>query len=117
MLPHLNDVGEVIATRTLTLDGTKQAKILIGKPQRFPNGESWYCPYQTLNVGLDRVLYAGGVDEVQALILALSMIGAKLYTSDEYREGRLTWDCGAVKGDLGFPVPETIRDVLPGNRK
>jgi len=22
-------------------------------------------------------------------------------------------DCGAVKGDLGFPVPENIRDVLP----
>ena len=88
MLPKLENVGEVIATRSLTLDGTKQAKVLIGKPQRFPNGENWYCPYQTLNVGLDRVLCAGGVDEVQALILALSMIGAKPYTSDR------TWSAG-----------------------
>lgn len=114
MLPRMDSIGDVIAARTLTLDGTLEAKIIIGRPQHFPNGGNWYCPYQTLNVGLEQVLYAAGIDEVQALILALSMIGAKLYTSDEYRDGRLTWDCGAVKGDLGFPVPESIRDVLPG---
>lgn len=113
MVPAMDDVGEIIATRTLSLDGTAEANIIIGKPQRFPNGESWYCPYQTLNVGLDRILYAAGVDAVQSLILALSMIGAKLYTSDEYRAGRLSWIAGK-NGDLGFPVPESIRDVLPG---
>lgn len=115
MSPTPDSVGEVIATRTLTLDGTKQVQVLIGRPQRFQNGQSWYCPYRIPNVGLDRILYAAGVDEVQALILALSMIGAKLYTSDEYIAGRLSWVAGQ-EGDLGFPVPESIRDVLPGNR-
>lgn len=41
------------------------------------------------------------------------MVGAELYCSDEYEGGRLTWDCGTVKGDLGFPVPPSIQDVLP----
>ncbi|MGO8741925.1 MAG: hypothetical protein ACLQUR_05935 [Limisphaerales bacterium] len=44
------------------------------------------------------------------------MVGAELYCSEEYENGRLTWDCGAVKGDLGFPVPENIRDVLPASQ-
>jgi len=116
MQPNLESVGEVIATRTLTLDGTTEAKVLIGKPQPFLEGPSWYCRYQISNVGFDRVWYAGGEDEVQALMLALSMIGAELYCSDEYRAGRLSWDAGR-DGDLGFPVPENIRDVLPGHRK
>jgi hypothetical protein len=54
---------------------------------------------------------------MQALILALSMVGTELYTSEEYESGRLSWDCGAVKGHLGFPVPESIRELLPGNKK
>ena len=57
-----------------------------------------------------------GVDSVSALIRALTMVGAELYCSEEYENGRLTWDCGAVKGDLGFPVPENIRDVLPASQ-
>ena len=112
MPPTLESIGEIIATRTLTLDGKTPAKILIGKPQPMPDGPDWYCPYQTQGVGPGRVFYGAGVDEVQAFIHALSMVGAELYCSDEYRDGRLSWDC-APGGDLGLPVPENIRDVLP----
>jgi hypothetical protein len=41
------------------------------------------------------------------------MAGAQLYCSAEYEAGRLNWECGTVKGDLGLPVPENIRGVLP----
>ncbi len=109
----LENVGAMVATRELTLDGSEKVTVLVGKPQPFSNGVDWYCPYQTLGVGSGQVRYAGGVDEVQALVLALSMIGAELYCSEEYRAGRLKWDCGR-DGDLGFPVPENIRNVLPG---
>lgn len=110
----LKNVGVVVATRELTLDEDRKVEVLIGKPEPCPDGVDWYCPHQTVGRGSGEVRYAIGVDTVQALILALSMVGAELYYSEEYSAGRLTWDCGAVKGDLGFPVPENIRDVLPG---
>ncbi len=112
----LKDVGAVIAARDLLLDGDPKARVLIGIPKRRTDNDEWYCPYQTIGIGSGRVGISYGIDSIQALVLALSMVGAELYTSEEYKAGRLTWDCGAVKGDLGFPVPETIRDVLPGNR-
>ena len=113
----LESVGDVIASRELTLDETSKVTVLIGKPLRLPierEWEDWRCPYQKLGGGDDRVRCAYGIDPVQALFLALQMIGAELYCSEEYKAGRLDWDCGKVKGDLGFPVADIIRDVLPG---
>jgi hypothetical protein len=98
------------------LDGNQKVEVLIGKPEPCPDGIDWYCPYQTIGRGSGEVRYGIGVDMVQALILALSMIGAELYCSDEYRDGRLIWDCGR-NGDLGFPVTDNIRDVLPDGAK
>ncbi len=110
----LENVGTVIAERELSLDGATAVRVLIGAPKQRINRDDWYCPYQTDGIGSGRVGISYGVDSVQALVLALSMVGAELYCSREYEAGRLSWDCGAVKGDLGFPVPESIRDVLPG---
>lgn len=109
----LKDVGEVVASRDFTLDKTGKVTVLIGRPQQSPSTDDWYCPYQKLGIGPNKVKYAAGVDSVQALILALSMLGAELYCSQEYEAGRLDWECGAVKGDLGFPVPPNIQDILP----
>lgn len=109
----LDDVGEVIATRDLILDENKKVTILFGKPQYHPEPVGWICPYQKLGLGSEDVCYAAGGDSVDAVILALSIIGAKLYCSAEYEAGRLSWDGGAVKGDLGFPVPPSIQDLLP----
>jgi hypothetical protein len=90
--------------------------VLIGKPQQIADSDDWYCPYQTVGVGSGRVRCAYGGDSVQALVLAHSMVGAELYCSAEYDADRLSWDWGAIKGDLGFPVPPNIQDVLPGGR-
>ena len=112
----LENLGIVIATRELILDRSERVTVLVGKPQLFANGVDWYCPYQTLGIGSGGVRYGAGVDEIQALVLALSMVGAELYCSEEYREGRLMWDCGR-DGDLGFPVSDNIRDLLPDGRQ
>ncbi|HLY06056.1 MAG TPA: hypothetical protein VKR31_09935 [Rhizomicrobium sp.] len=109
----LDDLGEVIAMRELTLDGNRKVEVRIGKPQRSPHRDEWFCPQQISGIRSGRVKHMTGGDSVQALVLTLSMVGAELYCSEEYEAGRLTWDWGAVKGDLGFPVPENIRDVLP----
>ncbi len=108
----LENVGVVIASRELTLDETGKVTVLIGKPQQFGDID-WYCPYQIIGIRSGKVKRAEGVDSVQALVLALSIVGAKLYCSQEYEAGRLSWDGGTVKGDLGFPVPPNIQDVLP----
>jgi hypothetical protein len=108
---HLKAVGIEIATRMLDLDG-KQVTVVIGKPEKFPEGEDYYCPYQIVGMGDGQVRYAGGIDAVQALQLALQMIGVDLYTSQDARSGRLSWHAGSP-GELGFPVPDSMRNSAP----
>ena len=53
---------------------------------------------------------AYGVDGVQALRLALEMIGAELYSSPYHASGNLYFE---KSGDgYGFPVPSNLRDLL-----
>lgn len=112
----LRSVGTVIATRVLVLSKRKKISVVIGKPRKFRNGMDYYCPLQITGMGDEQVKYSGGVDAVQALQLALEHIGTRLYSSEEARTGRLSWDGGSTKGDLGFPVPHVIRDLLPKRR-
>jgi hypothetical protein len=110
---NLKNVGTVIAARDLLLDGGQNVQVLIGNPERLPGSDDWYCPNQIVGIGSGTVNCVAGVDAMQALVLSLQMVGAQLYCSAEYEAGRLIWECGAVKGDLGLPVPENIRGVLP----
>jgi hypothetical protein len=106
----LDSVGVVIAAREIDIDGDEKVVITIGAPQEFPEGGSFFCPYQILGIGRDNVRYAGGVDAVQALELALQMIGTDLYTSDEFKADRLRYH---GMRNLGFPVPAIISDLVP----
>lgn len=54
-----------------------------------------------------------GVDAVQALLFAMQMIGAEVYTSSPHKSGRLEW-LAAGRG-YGFPVPDNIRGLLVGD--
>ena len=108
---HLKDVGVQVATRILDLNG-KEVAVMIGRPEKFPDGEDYYCPYQIVGMGGGQVRYAGGIDAVQALQLAIQMIGADLYSSQDARSGKLSWHAGSP-GDLGFPVPNSMRDSAP----
>lgn len=108
----LDKIETIVATRNLMLAGSRRIIIFLGKPEKFPDSDDYYCPYQIIGLGAEKVRYAGGIDAVQALQLALNMIGADLYTSAESKNGELSWE-GGKKGELGFPVPDTIRDLLP----
>lgn len=110
---ELDSVGIAIATRDLDLAKGKKVIITIGKPEEFPDGGGgFYCPHQITGIGNERVRYAGGVDAVQALQLALIMIGAILYTSKEAKSRTLSW-IGGQNGDLGFPLPDNLSDLRP----
>ena len=50
---------------------------------------------------------------MQAVILALSMIGVIIYTSDYHESGNLS--SGEQGRGYGFPVPHTVRDLLIGD--
>ena len=58
-------------------------------------------------------IFERGIDSMQALLLALQMIGAELYSSKHHDAGELVWE--REGGGYGFPVPRTISDLLVGD--
>lgn len=107
----------IIATRTLTLrhpkGGDTEIPIRIFAPE--PQEVDWSCRVEIDWPRGPFALDAAGVDAVQALELALKLIGAQIYASEYHESGRLEW-FEAGKG-YGFPVPNTIRDLLVGDDK
>jgi hypothetical protein len=107
----------LIASRELryeTEDGTViSVPIRIYAPEGA--GKDWRSRF---TIGWPNGVYAGaghGVDQVQALILALQSIGVKIYFSDYHKTGRLYFDKPGNGYD--FPVPKNARDLLVGDDK
>jgi hypothetical protein len=102
----LDGVGEVIGTRTLRLaKGTNtpsEVLVLVGKPQRLPDHEDYYCPYEIKGAGIDKVRYACGIDALQALLLTLSVLKVELEVLNKDLGGGLSWEFDE-KGTFGFP--------------
>ena len=102
---QLTSIGELFVTRTLKLTNnnlTHLVTIAIGKPQKFHDGPDYYCPYQISGLGDEKISWSGGIDEVQALLLALEKIGIYLINTEEFKQGNLSW-AGSDKNNLGFP--------------
>jgi hypothetical protein len=106
----------VIATRVLKL---RRGPAEIPVPIRIFAPEQqeidWACRFEINWPDETFTLDAMGVDAVQALELALRMIGACIYGSDHHESGNLIWE--APGQGYGFPVPNTIRDLLVGEDK
>ena len=100
--------------RVLKIDteaGEKELPIRFYLPAQREN--DWDCEYEIDWPTGVRRFKAHGIDSVQALSLALQMVGAELYTSDAHRSGKLKWlerHCG-----YGFVLPQTIRDLYEGD--
>jgi hypothetical protein len=115
MMFEIKEISEVIAQRCLSLEDQPDTniRILLGKPQHVAspsNDDFVLCPYQIVGIGDEKVRSAGGVDEVQALQLAMEMIGSELYFKlNRNYGGKLRWEAGK-EGDLGFPVPPGLED-------
>lgn len=107
---EIKEIREAVAERRLYIEGQPNTsiRVLVGKPQKAPGASEddlVLCPYQILGIGDEKVRSAGGVDEVQALQLAMGMIGSELYFKlNRHCGGKLRWE-GGRDGDLGFPVP------------
>lgn len=103
---QLESVGQVLATRTFELrdgDSFREVRVLIGMPRRIPEEVDFYCPYQIVGLLDETVRYVEGVDEAQAIYLAMEAAGTALSTTPEVRTGRLLW---YGEPFLGLPVRE-----------
>jgi Domain of unknown function (DUF6968) len=110
---NLTSVGQVIATREIREEGSRQVAyfVKIGLPQPLPNPQTsgqqdFYCPIQ-VGRGSDQkgqILYSCGTDSVQALQLAMKLIGGILFRLNQEHGGILRWD-GDERGEVGFPLP------------
>ena len=76
------------------------------------DGMDWSC---SCSIGWPEGLWERhtiGIDAIQAIELALRMVGTELYASNQHRSGQLMWlERGA---GYGFPVPAVIKDQLIG---
>jgi Domain of unknown function (DUF6968) len=105
----------VIASRILkyrATAGSGDVAISVFAPERESDG-TWFCRYEIDWPDGKWASRAGGVDAIQALYLALQMIGSDLYTSNYHKSGQLYLD--APGRGYGFPVPITLRHVLVGD--
>lgn len=98
-----------IATRTLRLrraDGDVEIPVRVYAPEQ--TDRTWGCRYEIAWPDRTKAVTALGVDSMQALILALEMIGAELYTSSQHQAGELVFE--RPGGGYGFPVAPSLRD-------
>ncbi len=104
MMP--TEIGSAIAERLLHCDdpdeGHRVIRVLLGAPQQSKEPPSdWYCPWQIVGLGDEKVRAAYGVDAIQALQLVMRMIGAKLHAQTAH--GVRLWWLEESSSDLGFP--------------
>jgi hypothetical protein len=91
--------------RVLKLDGYVDVVVELFYPEIDQKTDGHYeCCYTI--TGLSKTLHgsAMGVDAIQALYLALQLIGNRLYTIIEFKTGRLSWPFSVDVNDLGFPT-------------
>jgi hypothetical protein len=113
---YLKTFGPVFATRRLALSGKYTVTAKIGKPRKSKREPCYYCPYQIKGIGAEKIRRAYGEDSMQALILALQCVAVYLYISAEYRAGILRQFPDDESRDLGFPVPDSIKDLYPSKK-
>jgi hypothetical protein len=104
----------VVASRSLKLrqgNDEKDVGVRIFAPQ--DEGGHWSCCYEIDWPEGTRKGAAHGADSVQALVLALKMIGSEIYTSEYHKLKKLMWD--EPGRGYGFPVTQNIKDLLEGD--
>lgn len=100
---------EVIARRTFKIDG-HDAECLFFKPDE--DRGSYFCRYQIEWPEGAKMRRAGGVDEVQALLLGMMNAHTDLLAARNMDGRRIEWLDGE---SLGLPVTPSVRDWDPDN--
>jgi hypothetical protein len=87
--------------------------IRIYAPEKEATG--WICRFEIGWPEGTAKRWGTGSDAVQALLMALQMIGVEVYASRHHESGRLAWL--APGRGYGFPVSNNTRNLLVGEDK
>ena len=118
ILNETNLVFTEFARREYKVSGTeKKVLVILGKPQVFPTGRDYYCPFKIFGGGIDCIRWTLGIDEIQAIQHALSMINTELSLSSHKQLVKRLRMHGGREGGLGFEewdlmLLETIKTRL-----
>ncbi len=104
-----SELGTIIASRKYHAVGGKApglvVEVQIGKPTKAPRAEGdFLCRFRLRSSGQDCIETVYGVDELQALQLALGYLEAKLKMLVKSSGAQLRWE-GGEAGDLGIIIP------------
>ncbi len=106
----------ILATRNLKLrsdNGSEvEIPICIYLPEQ-TGDRAWSCKFEIEWPDYTSSLSAGGVDGMQALVLALQLIGTTIYASEYHGSGNLFYD--RPGSGYGFPIAPPMRDMLIGD--
>ena len=91
-------LGIVIAERTLKLERpggrATPVQVKFGRPVRAPRperGDPWWCPVNISGLGKRRLEQVPGQDSLQALTLAMELVGRVLPVEADRAGGQLQW--------------------------
>jgi hypothetical protein len=100
-------MNSVIATRSYRfVDASGRENpvtIEIGMPSSFPDDTGYRCPVRVVGLGDGVVREIGGIDALQALLLALQFLNTTLPAFAREAGGRMVWEDDS--GDLGWIAP------------
>ena len=82
------------------------AEVLVRFHRPAPDDADYRCNYEIIWPDRKRAFHAIGIDEVQALILAIQMAHVDLLSSPEAKRGELTW---LGSRDLGLPIASSVK--------
>lgn len=96
-------MDDIVAQRRFELRGSLEVVIRFSRP--VPDGNDFRCRYEIVWPDRTHVSNGFGVDEMQALILAIEKAHVELLASPEGRRGELTW---LGMRDLHLPLMSSV---------
>jgi hypothetical protein len=115
-----HNLGEVILGRDFeirSLDGIiNHVTLHVGKPQidTKTNNSSetpiWYCPYQIVGIGAEKVEVCRSDDAIAALLTSLQLAHSALKYYGRVYHKKITW---LGEDDLGLPAIDENNENLP----
>ena len=95
-------MAEIIAERSYELQSGGNVVLRLFRPEKID--ADWSCGYDIIWPDRQDRLAVFGIDAVQSLLLAMTVVHATLLASPESKSGDLTW---LGEPDLGLPLAST----------
>ena len=102
-------LGPVIASRRYFRAGDVNPEVVvdveIAAPVKSPDSDAFICSVRVNSPTADRIETVHGIDELQALLLAMGYLQAILHELEKSSIGSLNWAGGEAQ-DYGIRIPQ-----------